>query len=238
MPYGYGYGYGYGGFGLDSGYILVLIAMALTFAASAWVQSTFSKYNQVPSSKSAAEAARHVLDRNGLQNVRIEHVSGSLTDHYDPKDNVVRLSDATYSSRSVGAVGVACHEVGHAIQHATGYVPARIRTAIVPVVNLCSQLSIPLMLAGLFLNLMGLFRIGIVLFAASLVFALVTLPVEINASRRAIRTMESDSYFTSQDIQGSRKVLTAAASTYLASAFLAFAQLFRFIGLANRNQRH
>lgn len=232
-PYGYGYGYRY----FDSGYIWVLIALGLSLLASFWVQSTFRKYSSVPSSMSGAQAARYILDKNGLYNVRIERTPGSLSDHYDPRDNVVRLSESTYDSRSAAAVGVAAHEVGHAIQHARNYLPVKWRTALVPVVNLASSAAVPLFLLGLFFDFTGLMWVGIICFAASLVFGLVTLPVEINASRRALQTIGSDSHFSASDRAGAKKVLTAAASTYLASVFVSLTQLLRYIGLANRSDR-
>lgn len=233
MPY---YSY-YGGF--DKGYLLVLIAFGLAMLASFWVKSTFSRYAKVPSSLSGAEAARYVLDQNGLDNVRIERVAGDLTDHYNPTNNVLALSDSTYDSHSAAAVGVACHEAGHAIQHAAGYAPVKWRTSLVPVVNLGSQAALPLFALGLFMQLSGLMWVGIILFSLTLLFGLVTLPVEIDASRRALRALKTDPTFSQSDYNGAKRVLTAAASTYLASAFMSLAQLIRFIGLANssRNNR-
>lgn len=233
-PYGYGYGYGYGYPMFDSGYLWVLIALLASMLCSFWVQSTFRKYQQVPSSMTGAQAARYILDKNGLQNVRIERISGSLSDNYDPRDNVVRLSDATYSSNSTAAVGVAAHEVGHAIQHARNYAPANIRSAIVPVVNIATNAAIPLFLLGLFFDFTGLMWAGIICFSASLIFGLVTLPVELDASHRALKTLKTDPSFTQNDYNGAKKVLTAAASTYIASVFVSLAQVLRYIGLANR----
>lgn len=233
---GYGYGYGYGMPYFDSSYLWVLLALGLSLLASLWVKSTFTKYSHVPSSMTGAQAARYVLDQNGLSNVPIEQIPGSLSDHYDPTSNVVRLSQATYGSRSAAAVGVACHEVGHAIQHNTGYVPGKIRSAIVPVVNLATNAAVPLFLLGLILDFSGLMWLGIICFAASLVFGLVTLPVEINASKRALNTLDHDPKFSQSDYQGAKKVLTAAASTYLASVFMSAAQLFRYITMADRRR--
>ncbi len=234
-PYGYGYGYGYPFY--DSGYFWVLIALGLSMLASFWVQSTFSRYSRVPSSMTGAQAARYILDQNGLYNVRIERTPGSLSDHYDPRDNVVRLSESTYDSKSAAAVGVAAHEVGHAIQHAKNYLPVKWRTALVPVVNLASSAAIPLFLLGLFFDFSGLMWLGVICFAASLIFGLVTLPVEINASRRALKTIDADPHFSASDEAGAKKVLTAAASTYVASVFVSLTQLLRYIGLASSNDR-
>lgn len=236
-PYGYGYGYGYG-FRMDSGYIWVLIALGLSMLASFWVSSTFRKYSNVPSSMTGAQAARYVLDKNGLQNVRIVKIPGNLSDNYNPVTKVLSLSESTYDNRSAAAVGVACHEVGHAIQDAKHYLPNRIRAALVPVVNLGSTAAIPLFIAGLIFDWTGLMWAGIILFSLTLLFGLVTLPVEFNASNRALNTLKTDPSFTKSDYNGAKKVLTAAASTYLASVFLSLAQLLRYIGLANRNDRN
>ena len=177
----------------DPTYVLVIIAFLLTLFASMGVKSTFSKYNDVRSSRgiTAASAARQILDANGLQNIRIEHVSGDLTDHYSPNENVIRLSDSTYNSTSVAAIGVAAHECGHAVQHQVGYVPIKIRNGIVPIVNVCNMLSMPIFIIGLILGLGRLAMVGAILFGAVLVFQLVTLPTEINASRREMKTLES-----------------------------------------------
>lgn len=234
-PFGYGYGYGGYGFRMDAGYIWVLIAMALSLAASAWVNATFRKYSQVPSTMSGYEAARYVLNHAGLQNVRIQELRGNLTDNYNPTTKVLSLSQSTYNSYSAAAVGVACHECGHAIQDARHYLPNRIRAALVPVVNIGSNAAIPLFLLGLLLNLSGLTWAGIILFSLTLVFGLVTLPVEFNASSRALKILKTDPHFTQTDYNGARKVLIAAASTYLASVFMSLTQLLRYIGIANRN---
>lgn len=228
-PFGY---YGYG-FHFDRGYLWVLIALGLSMLASMWVNSTFRKYSNVPSSMTGAQAARYILDKNGLSNVRIVRVSGNLTDNYNPVTKVLSLSDSTYDSRSAAAVGVACHEVGHAIQDARHYLPNRIRAALVPVVNIGSSAAIPLFILGLILDMSGLMWLGIILFSLTLLFGLVTLPVEFNASNRALQTLRSDPSFTRSDYEGAKKVLTAAASTYLASVFLSLAQLLRYIGMAN-----
>ncbi len=229
MYYPYGY-YGYPRF--DSGYLWVLGALLLSFLASMWVNSTFRKYSKVPSSMTGAQAARYVLDHNGLSNVRIQRVSGNLTDNYNPVTKVLSLSDSTYNSASAAAVGVACHEAGHAIQDAKHYLPNRIRSALVPIVNIGSSAAIPLFLIGMFLDLSGLMWLGVILFSLSLIFGLVTLPVEFNASSRALNTLRSDPTFSQSDYDGAKKVLTAAASTYVASVFVSLAQVMRYIGFA------
>ena len=219
----------------DPTYVLVIIAFLLTLFASMGVKSTFSKYNDVRSSRgiTAASAARQILDANGLQNIRIEHVSGDLTDHYSPNENVIRLSDSTYNSTSVAAIGVAAHECGHAVQHQVGYVPIKIRNGIVPIVNVCNMLSMPIFIIGLILGLGRLAMVGAILFGAVLVFQLVTLPTEINASRRAMKTLES-MYLL--ELTGARKTLTAAAMTYVAAVASTALQFLRLVLLANRRR--
>ena len=184
----------YGYYGIDMTYIvLVLPAILLGLWAQSRVQSTYARYSRVRASRSitADQVARMILDMNGLRNIPIQRISGSLTDHYDPKSGVVRLSDSVYGSPSIAAIGVAAHEVGHAVQHATGYAPMRLRGAIVSVTNIGSTLSMPLILIGLVLNSSELAMIGVLLFSLVAVFQLVTLPVEFNASRRALQTLES-----------------------------------------------
>lgn len=230
--------YGRTGYALDWGYILVLIAMVVSMLASFWVNSTFKRYAKVPSNLTGAQAARYVLDKNGLQKVRIVRIAGNLTDNYNPTTKVLSLSDSTYDSRSVAAVGVACHEVGHAIQDAKDYLPNRIRGALVPVVNIGSSAALPLFVLGLLLDFTGLIWLGIALFSLTLLFGLVTLPVEFNASFRALNTLRTDPHFDQKDYDGAKMVLLAAASTYVASVFVSFAQLLRFIGLANQNRNN
>lgn len=216
----------------DPTWILLLPAIILSIWASARVNSTFRKYSQVYNrfGLTGADAARRILDMNGLYNVRIERVSGDLTDHYDPRTNVVRLSDATYSSQSVGAIGVAAHEVGHAVQHATGYAPIKVRNSIVPVVNVCSMLSMPIILLGVILSYnQTMVDIGIILFSATVLFQLITLPVEFNASSRALNTLESQNMLAADELQGARKVLNAAAMTYVAAALSSLMSLLRLI---------
>lgn len=222
----------------DPTYVLVIIAFLLTLFASMGVKSTFSKYNDVRSSRgiTAASAARQILDANGLQNIRIEHVSGDLTDHYSPNENVIRLSDSTYNSTSVAAIGVAAHECGHAVQHQAGYVPIKIRNGIVPIVNVCNMLSMPIFIIGLILGLGRLAMVGAILFGAVLVFQLVTLPTEINASRRAMKTLESMYLLEGDELTGARKTLTAAAMTYVAAVASTALQFLRLVLLANRRR--
>lgn len=222
----------------DSTYILVIIAMLLSLWASFGVKSTFAKYQEVKTARgiTGAEAARRVLDMNGLQNIRVERVSGELTDHFDPKHNVIRLSDSTYNDTSVAAVGVAAHEAGHAVQHATGYAPIRIRNSIVPVVNIGTQLAMPLFFIGLLINVLGLVYLGIFLFSFALAFQLITLPVELNASSRAIKILDSSMLLYEDEIKPAKKVLKAAAMTYVAAVASSALQLLRLLLIANRRR--
>ncbi len=223
----------------DPTYVLVIIAFALTMFASFGVKSTFSKYNEVYSRRglTASEAARKILDANGLYSIRVERVSGELTDHFSPKENVIRLSDSTYNSTSVAAIGVAAHECGHAVQHQTGYVPIKIRNSIVPIVNIGNTLSMPVFIIGLILGIGPLAMAGAILFGLVLVFQVVTLPTEINASRRAMKTLE-DMYLLDEDeLKGAGKTLTAAAMTYVAAVAATALQFLRLVLLANRRRR-
>ncbi len=170
-----------------------------------------------------------ILDSNGLYHIRIERIAGSLTDHYDPKDQVIRLSDSVYGSPSVAAVGVAAHEAGHAVQHATGYAPIKIRTAIIPVTRIGSQLSVPLILLGFLFQLQPLGLVGILFYATAALFQLVTLPVEFNASSRAMKVLEQSAMLEAEELVGARKVLSAAAMTYVAALLTALAQLLRLV---------
>ena len=210
---------------------LILPAALLAMYAQVKINSTYSKYSKVASRRgvTGVEVARRILDQNGLQSVQIGHVAGNLTDHYDPRTQVVNLSDSVYNSTSVAAIGVAAPETGHAVQHAVGYAPIRIRNAIVPVVNIGSTLSIPLFLLGFLFSIGILADIGILLFSFAVLFQLVTLPVEFNASRRAIATLESGYILEDEELGGAKKVLGAAAMTYVASAAMALAQLLRLI---------
>ncbi|MGN0132709.1 MAG: zinc metallopeptidase [Lachnospiraceae bacterium] len=234
MPYGY-WGYYY-----DPTYLLVLIAAILSIIASARVNSTFQKYNQIPSRSgmTGAQAAERLLRSNGIYDVRIEHVRGTLTDHYDPRTKVVRLSDSTYRSSSVAAIGVAAHECGHVLQHNQNYLPLKLRTMLVPVANLGSRAGIPLILLGIILGYNDLLiQIGIWVFALAVLFQIVTLPVEYNASGRALKLLQSQGILTETETGQSRKVLRAAALTYVAAAANAVLQLLRLILLTGNGRR-
>ena len=238
MPYSYYYGF-------DWTYlVLVLPCLLLSLWASANVNSTFKKYaNQLSIRRiTGAEAARRVLAANGVRDVRIDRVSGNLTDHFDPRTNVIRLSDSVYSSTSTAAIGVACHEAGHAVQYAQNYGPIKLRAAIIPITNFGSKIAMPLILAGILLSAMGeisytFIYLGIAAFSLSLVFQLVTLPVEFNASRRAMQAIESANILTEDEQRGARKTLTAAAMTYVAATAVSLAQLLRLILLYGRRRR-
>lgn len=224
--------------------ILVLPAVLFTMWASANVKSTYNKYSRQQNSRgmTGAQAARRVLDANGLHNVAIQQIEGELTDHYDPKANMIRLSADVYSGTSTAAIGVACHEVGHAIQYAQDYVPVKIRSAIIPVTNFGSKLSWPLVLAGLLLcsvapDFIYLAHIGVACFALCAVFQLVTLPVEFNASSRAMQTIESMGILYGDELTGARRVLRAAAMTYVAALAVTLMQLLRLIIMVSSRDR-
>lgn len=218
--------------------LLLMIMLILPIIASINVKTTFNKYAKIPNSRglTGAQVARKILDANGLYNIRIEHISGNLSDHYDPRDGVVRLSDSTCNETSVAAVGVAAHECGHACQHAEEYTPIKIRSAIVPVTNLCSRLWYIVFIIGIlvFESFPSLVYIGIAMFSAVVLFQLVTLPVELDASNRALKTLESDSILDSNEIPHAKKVLTAAALTYVVALVTAIIQLLRLIASINR----
>lgn len=238
---GYGMGYGYG-YGLDPTMILVLIGVLLSLWAQGRVNSAFRKYGRVRSrtGMTGAEAARRLLNSQGIYDVTIEHISGSLTDHYDPRSKVLRLSDAVYGSDSVAAVSVAAHECGHAMQDNEDYAPLRFRSALVPVANFGSQLSWPLILIGVVFGGLGspLVQIGILMFTLAVLFQLVTLPVEFNASGRAIKLLDSQGILLAEEVSGTKKVLSAAALTYVAAAAASILQLLRLIILfGGRNRR-
>lgn len=231
----------YGYYGFDWSYlVLVLPAVILAMWAQMKVKSTYAKYSQVSSRSglTGADAARRILDRNGLGNVRIERIPGQLTDHYDPRTQVVSLSDSVYGSNSIAAIGVAAHEVGHAVQHATGYGFLRLRNAIIPVTNIGSTLSMPLVLLGLVLNSGVLAMVGIILFSLVALFQLITLPVEFNASNRAIATLDSFGMLDAGELNGTRKVLSAAAMTYVAALAVSLAQLLRLLMLFGGRRRN
>ena len=221
-------------------YALVLPCVLLAALASARVNSTFKKYSKQLSRRNitGAEAAQRVLAANGVSGVRIERVSGNLTDHFDPKSNVIRLSDSVYSSASTAAIGVAAHEAGHAVQYAKSYAPIKLRAAIIPVTNIGSKLAMPLILIGLLLSYAAeisadsayvFIELGIACFSLSLIFQLITLPVEFNASRRALETIKRNDLLTPEEQIGARKTLTAAAMTYVAAVAVSLAQLLRLI---------
>ena len=221
----------------DPTYILVMIGVVICLLASAKMNSTFSKYSRVRSHSgmTGKEAAEALLHREGIYDVRVEYVAGNLTDHYDPRSKVLRLSDATYQQTSVAAIGVAAHECGHAIQHARGYAPLTIRGAIVPVVNFASSASWILIMLGLFMtSSTSLLKIGILLFSATVVFQLITLPVEFNASHRALIQIENLGIVSRDERRESKRVLDAAALTYVAAAATALLQLLRLITIANQ----
>lgn len=225
----YGYGFYY-----DRTYILLIIGMLLSLAASAKLKSTFARYRSVrnASGLTGEQAARRILQSAGITDVQVRAVRGSLTDHYDPRTKTVNLSQDIYGQTSLAAVGVAAHECGHAIQHATHYAPLEIRSAIVPAANLGSQLSWPLFFIGLIMSIRPLITAGIVLFSLAVLFQLVTLPVEINASSRALHMLEATGILGSDENRGARKVLTAAALTYVAALAGSVLQLLRLLILA------
>ena len=232
-------------YGFDLTYlVLVLPCLILAMIASAKVNSTFKRYSQISSMRriTGAQAAQRVLSANGVSGVRIERVSGDLTDHFDPRTNVIRLSDSVYDSTSVAAIGVACHEAGHAVQYAQHYAPIKLRAAIIPITNIGSQLAMPLILLGLLLSFgetvsYGFVYAGIACFSLSLVFQLVTLPVEFNASRRAMNAIADGDILTNEEQKGARKTLTAAAMTYVAATAVALAQLLRLLVLFGGRRR-
>ena len=235
----------YGYYGFDWTYlVLVVPCILLSLWASASVKNTFKRYSTQYSVRkiTGADAAARVLRNNGVQNVRIERISGNLTDHFDPKTNVIRLSDSVYDSTSTAAIGVACHEAGHAVQYATHYGPIKLRAAIIPVTNFGSKIAMPLILLGILLSFAGnlsytLVYLGIACFGLSLVFQLITLPVEFNASSRAIRAITEAGILSSQELVGAKKTLKAAAMTYVAATAVALAQLLRLIVLFGGRRR-
>ncbi len=238
---GYGmYGYGYG-YRLDPTIFLVLIGVLLSLWAQNRVNSTFARYSRVRSfsGMTGAEAARRLLNVQGIYDVTVQPVSGKLTDHYDPRTKVVKLSDSVYNATSVAAIGVAAHECGHAMQHNEGYGPLRFRSALVPVANFGSQLSWPMILLGILFEGLGspLVQVGILMFSLAVLFQLVTLPVEFNASSRAVRLLDSQGILSGEEVDGTRKVLKAAALTYVAAAAGSILQLLRLVILFGGRDR-
>ena len=234
-------------FYFDSTYLLVIAGLLLTFGSSLYVKSTFRKYSGLLTSRgiTGADAADTVLRGGGVYDVGISRISGELTDHFDPRTNVISLSESVYGSRSAAAVGVAAHEAGHALQYAEGYAPIKARTAIIPVCNLASTLSSPLFLTGLIITSYipdgsfgtSLMSLGIIAFSVAVIFQLVTLPVEFNASRRAIASLSSSGILTDDELDAARKVLRAAALTYVAGLAASLLQILRLILISNRRNR-
>ena len=224
---------GYYGYGFDWTYLMVLAGAILSLWASGRVQSTFQRYAQERSMSglTGAQVARTILDRNGLSDIPVEHVRGNLSDHYDPSRRVLRLSDSTYSSSSVAAIGVAAHECGHALQHKEGYGPLKLRSTIVPAANIGSRLGIPIILLGVIFGAGGTFLIhlGIWVFSIAVLFQIITLPVEFNASNRALEVLERYGILGQQENKKAKKVLSAAAMTYVAAAASSILQLLRLV---------
>lgn len=217
--------------------LLFAVALILSIVASAKVKSNFKKYSSVYCGVTGAEAAERVLRQNGVYGVTIERVSGKLTDHFDPRTNIIRLSEDVYSSSSISAVGVACHEAGHAVQYAKNYAPIKLRAAIIPVTNIGSTLALPIVILGFLFSLPALSLAGVFLFGFAVLFQLITLPVEFNASRRAIDAIEAG--YVINDISlvsGAKKVLTAAAMTYVAALLTSLAQFLRLLAIVNRRK--
>ena len=222
-------------------WLILIPCIMLSYWASSNVNSTFNRYSKQISARrlTGAQAAQRVLAANGVTGVRIERIAGNLTDHYDPRTNVIRLSDSVYDNCSTAAIGVACHEAGHAVQYATHYAPIRLRAAIIPVTNLGSQLAMPLIILGVALSsvsyaLYSFVYVGILCFSLSLVFQLVTLPVEFNASSRALKAIESGNLLTDTELVGARKTLKAAAMTYVAATAVSLGQLVRLLLIFGR----
>ena len=243
MPY-YGYYGGYGDFLANNIYCILLIpVLLLSLWAQAQVSGNFKRYSGVANRRrlTGAQAAEAVLRAHGVYNVAIRPCSGNLTDHYDPRDNSISLSENVYNSASIAAVGVAAHEAGHAVQYAENYGPVRLRTAIIPVTQIGSKFSFVLLLVGMILYSQSLFLIGILLFSLTTIFQLITLPVEFNASHRALQTLENEQLLYDDELSGAKKVLKAAALTYVAALLMSALQLLRyvliFLGRSNRGRR-
>lgn len=231
---------------MDFTYLILLLATTVfSIWASIRVNTTFKKYSSVrpASGITGAEAARRVLDANGLYNVRIERIAGNLTDHFDPRSNVIRLSDSVYGSSSASAIGVAAHEAGHAVQYANGYAPLKIRNAIIPVTNIGSRLAMPLILLGLLFagagtQFISIAYLGVACFSLSTVFQLLTLPTEFDASRRAMVSIESSGLLRGSELSAAGKVLSAAALTYVAALAASLLQLLRLLAIVNSSRRN
>ena len=233
MYYGYGYGYG-----MDPMYFLVILAFIFSMVAQTKVSTTFKKYSRVRNRAgfTGAQVATQMLQNAGIYDVSVQRVAGNLTDHYDPRTKTLRLSQSVYDSTSVAALGVAAHETGHAIQHDVGYAPLGLRSMLVPLANFGSKLAMPLILIGFFFSGGGstLVTIGILFFSLSVLFTLITLPVEFNASHRAIDLLVADGFLANDEIGGAKKVLSAAAMTYVAAAFAAIAELLHLLAIFGR----
>ena len=221
----------------DQTIIILIPALIFSLIAQLMVKGAFSKYSGVRNSRgyTGADAARAILDRNGLSYIRIEHINGELTDHYDPSANVIRLSDSVYNNNSVAAVGVAAHEAGHAVQYAEGYGPIKVRSAIIPITQFGSNLSTPLVIFGIIFSSNVLITAGILLFCTVVLFQAITLPVEFNASGRALKVLREEHFLDDDEMKGAKSVLTAAALTYVAAMFSALASLARLLLIRNRN---
>ena len=230
----------FGWFYFDWTMLIVLPALVFSVWAQINVKSTFDKYSKIRTKRgyTGADAARRVLNENGLFDVSIERVQGHLTDHYDPRANVIRLSDSVYSSSNAAAIGVACHEAGHAVQHAKGYFPIKVRMAIIPMTKFGSALAMPIFFMGLLFAMDALLSLGIVLYATVALFQLITLPVEFNASARALEAIGSSGMFDAEEKKAARRVLTAAALTYVAALASSLLTLLRLLVLANGRRRN
>ncbi|MBQ3693849.1 MAG: zinc metallopeptidase [Synergistaceae bacterium] len=228
------------GYGLDPTMIILIPAVLLSMWAQSRVQSTFNQYSKVAArgNVTADSVARMLLTLYGMSNMPINHVSGNLTDHYDPRGRTLNLSDGVYGNRSIASIGVAAHEVGHAIQHHESYAPLILRNNIVPAVNVCSSASMPLFFIGLLMGNGMLVNLGILLFCGALAFHLITLPVEINASTRALNLLEQTHTLSPDELSGAKKVLTAAAWTYIAAALMSLLQLIRLILISRSSRRN
>ncbi|MBR1815192.1 MAG: zinc metallopeptidase [Lachnospiraceae bacterium] len=226
-------------YGMDFTYILVIIGAVISMIASWNVNARFKKYSTVRNSRglTSQQAAETILHGAGIYDVRIERISGNLTDHYSPSEKVLRLSDSVYNQTSVAAIGVAAHECGHAIQHQVGYGPLKLRSLSVPIANIGSKLSWPIIIAGLIMGSTGLAQVGVWLFVAVVFFQLITLPVEIDASHRAIKILDKSNMLAGEELAGSKKVLMAAALTYVAALFSTILQLLRLIMIVNSSRR-